>query len=196
MFSLDAIARALGGEVAGHQVLAPAPGHSASDRGMSVRLDGPDGLLVHLFNGGDDLAAKDYVREKIGAEPWKPRRGKLNGHSRRPDDEIDEILAGPTSKSAPMSARVRGKLVRKYDYLDLAGNAVCQLRRFDPKRFEWWRPDGAGWLAALDGVAKIPYCLPELARRAGFRHRGREGLRQCPRPGPNRDVRAWPCLDA
>jgi AAA domain len=73
--SLQEIARALGGEVSGGQVLAPAPGHSPSDRGLSVRPDpsAPDGYLVHLFNGCDPLAAKDYVRQKLGFEPYKPK---------------------------------------------------------------------------------------------------------------------------
>lgn len=70
--TLKELARALGGEVNGDQVLAPAPGHSAKDRGMSVKL-GRDGRpLVNLFNGGDPLAAKDYVCRKCGLEPFKP----------------------------------------------------------------------------------------------------------------------------
>lgn len=34
-----AIARALGGEVAGQQVLAPGPGHSRLDRSLSIRIE-------------------------------------------------------------------------------------------------------------------------------------------------------------
>ena len=37
-FDLRGIARALGGEVAGAQVLAPGPGHGPRDRSLSVRL--------------------------------------------------------------------------------------------------------------------------------------------------------------
>ena len=60
---LRAIARALGGEVAGDQVLAPAPGHSPQDRSLSIRVSStaPSGILVWLFSGGDVLAAKDHV---------------------------------------------------------------------------------------------------------------------------------------
>jgi hypothetical protein len=42
-----AVARALVGEVAGHNtVLAPGPGHSARDRSLSIKLDptAPDGF--------------------------------------------------------------------------------------------------------------------------------------------------------
>jgi hypothetical protein len=43
--SLSDIARALGGEVAGGQALAPGPGHSPKDRSMCVRLS-PNGRRV------------------------------------------------------------------------------------------------------------------------------------------------------
>ncbi|CAO4136111.1 hypothetical protein [Methylorubrum extorquens] len=68
MMDLRAIAHALRGEVAAGQVLAPAPGHSARDRPMSIRLSprAPGGLLVHLFSGGDPLAAKDHVLGVLG----------------------------------------------------------------------------------------------------------------------------------
>lgn len=78
MLSLAQIAQLLGGEVSGGQVLAPAPGHSPADRGMSIKLseDARGRILVALFNGGDPLAAKDYVRERLGMEPWKPTKGQ------------------------------------------------------------------------------------------------------------------------
>jgi len=40
--SLQTVAKALGGEVNGGQVLAPGPGHSAKDRSLSVKIDGAD----------------------------------------------------------------------------------------------------------------------------------------------------------
>lgn len=64
--SLQAIARALNGEVSGNQVLAPTPGHSERDRGTAVRITpgAPDGVLVSCFNGelADALAVKDRLR--------------------------------------------------------------------------------------------------------------------------------------
>jgi putative DNA primase/helicase len=66
--NLLTVARALGGEIQGGQVLAPGPGHSRRDRSLSIRLDAraPGGLLVHSFAGDNPLAAKDYVRERLG----------------------------------------------------------------------------------------------------------------------------------
>jgi len=63
------VAAALGGEVAGRDaVLAPGPGHSASDRSLSVRLDpkAPDGFLVTSFCGDDWRECRDHVRERLG----------------------------------------------------------------------------------------------------------------------------------
>src|SRR3984893_11304738 len=55
MIALDphVVARALGGNVSGHNVVAPGPGHSRADRSLSVKLDpsAPDGFIVHSFAG-------------------------------------------------------------------------------------------------------------------------------------------------
>lgn len=54
MLILGEIARALGGEVAEHQVLCLGPGHSDKDRSVVVRPDpgSPGGLLVHTKGAG------------------------------------------------------------------------------------------------------------------------------------------------
>jgi putative DNA primase/helicase len=74
MIDVRAIARALGGEIAGRQILCPGPGHSPNDRSLAVRFEAsaPDGFLVHSFAGDDPLQARDYVREKLGVSAWGP----------------------------------------------------------------------------------------------------------------------------
>jgi hypothetical protein len=71
---LRSIARALGGEVAGRQVIAPGPGHSRSDRSLSVKLDAtaPDGFLVYSHAGDDWKDCRDYVRSRLGLPAWEP----------------------------------------------------------------------------------------------------------------------------
>ncbi len=66
--SLREIARVLGGDVVGAQVVAPGPGHSARDRSMGVRLapTAPDGFTVVSFAGDDWQACKDHVRQRLG----------------------------------------------------------------------------------------------------------------------------------
>jgi putative DNA primase/helicase len=71
---LHLLARALGGEISGRQVLAPGPGHSRLDRSLSIRFDpgAPGGFVVHSFAGNDPIACKDYVRERLGLPEWEP----------------------------------------------------------------------------------------------------------------------------
>ena len=65
---LRAIARALGGELAGGQVLAPGPGHGPRDRSLSVKLSAtaPDGFVAYSHAGDDFRACRDYVAERLG----------------------------------------------------------------------------------------------------------------------------------
>jgi hypothetical protein len=174
MPSLVQIAQILGGVVSGGQVIAPAPGHSTADRGMAIKISSqaPDGFLVSLFNGGDPIAAKDYVRAKLGMEPW--RMGSSNG--RTPvDDDIDAALAGPatsTSVASPAPAPVpKRTLVCNYDYTDVDGKLVYQVQRYSldngSKTFLQRRPNGRGdWITTkvFEGISRIPYRLPDLAK--------------------------------
>jgi hypothetical protein len=65
---LQQLARALGGEVRGGQVVAPGPGHSPGDRSLAVRLSAqsPFGFVAHSHAGDDWRACRDHVLEKLG----------------------------------------------------------------------------------------------------------------------------------
>ena len=54
---LRSLARLLGGDVIGRQVLAPGPGHSPKDRSLSVTISAtaPEGFLA-FSHAGDDFA--------------------------------------------------------------------------------------------------------------------------------------------
>ncbi|MHC2373370.1 hypothetical protein ACVIQT_008018 [Bradyrhizobium diazoefficiens] len=158
MLSINQIAQAVGGDVSAGRVLAPAPGHSPADRGMCIKIsdDAPDGFVVHCFNGGDDLAAKDYVREKLGLGLWQPKRGKPGNGS-----------AGQPINMAPK----RTKHVADYDYRDASGALIYQVQRYDtddparPKTFLQRRPNGhGGWIYKLDDIVRVPYRLADLAK--------------------------------
>ena len=77
--TLPNIAKALGGDVRGGQVLAPGPGHSEHDRSLSIKLDkdAPEGFLVNSFSGDDPIICRDYVRNKLGLPD--PNEKKRNG---------------------------------------------------------------------------------------------------------------------
>jgi putative DNA primase/helicase len=73
-FDLRSIARALGGEVAGRQVICPGPGHSPRDRSLAIYLSdsAPDGFLVHSHAGDDWRACREHVRSRLGLPAWEP----------------------------------------------------------------------------------------------------------------------------
>ena len=73
--SLKQIATVLGGEISGGQVRAPGPGHSPKDRSLAVMLSSTaaDGFVVYSHAGDDPFECKDYVRERSGLAPFKPR---------------------------------------------------------------------------------------------------------------------------
>lgn len=62
------IALALGGTVTGRtSVLVPGPGHSHSDRSLSIKIDATAGdrLIVHSFAGDSPIVCRDYVRAAL-----------------------------------------------------------------------------------------------------------------------------------
>jgi RecA-family ATPase len=169
MPSLHQIAQALGGEVRGGQVLAPAPGHSPADRGMSIKLrdDAPDGLLVNLFNEGDPLAAKDYVRSKLGMPQWQPNGTGGSGYvSPGKEMKLRNGRPAPSASSAPPPApEVAPRVVAKYPYVSADGELLYEVLRMEPKSFRQCRPlAGGGYEWNLGDVHPVLYRLPELLK--------------------------------
>jgi putative DNA primase/helicase len=74
MLDLRSIARALGGDVSGRQVLAPGPNHSPKDRSLAIGISdtAPDGLLIYSHCNDDWRDCRDYVRSKLGLPAWTP----------------------------------------------------------------------------------------------------------------------------
>ena len=137
---------ALGGDVAGDHVRAPGPGHSRTDRSLSIKIDpaAPDGFVVHSFSPSDDpIACKDYVREKAGLPTFKP-----NGNGRRRTSAADitaMLMAATTSMENEPPAKAR--IVATYPYTDAAGALLYEVLRYEPKTFRQRQPDGkGGWV--------------------------------------------------
>jgi hypothetical protein len=101
MHDLRSIARALGGEVQGGQVLAPGPGHSPRDRSLAVKLssNAPDGFVVYSHVGDDWRACRDYVKQKLGIPAWQPgdeqQRTIPQPHIDKWDFEVVADIEGP-----------------------------------------------------------------------------------------------------
>ncbi|WP_374273832.1 toprim domain-containing protein [Brevundimonas sp.] len=81
--TLQPLVAALGGDLydGGRRANAPAPGHSASDRSVSLMLSG-DRVVIHCFGGADWRTVRDHLEDKrlidgagrlIGAGPARPR---------------------------------------------------------------------------------------------------------------------------
>lgn len=68
--SPQTIAKTLGGEVSGGNVLAPGPGHSRLDRSMRVFIDAEaqDGFSVMSFAGDDWRDCRDYIKDRLGID--------------------------------------------------------------------------------------------------------------------------------
>jgi putative DNA primase/helicase len=111
-FGLRSLARALGGEVAGAQVLAPGPRHGPRDRSLSVRLSAidPDGFITHSFAADDFRDCRAHVLTRLGltAAPYrrepparKPRLAPSSDdearreHARRIASEIVPLIGTP-----------------------------------------------------------------------------------------------------
>jgi Protein of unknown function (DUF3987) len=160
--NIQTLARVLGGEVSGGQVLAPGPQHSATDRSLSVKLDNnaPDGFLVHSFSADDPILCRDYVREKIGLPAFKP-----NGHGyQNVSNDVIEQAAMAAAAAQSRNNKAKSRMVNTYDYTDADGKLLYQVVRYDPKDFRQRRPDGnGGWTWKLD-ERRVLYRWPELLK--------------------------------
>jgi putative DNA primase/helicase len=83
--------------------------------------------------------------------------------------------AGPKSRreavrTAPVPGAAEGsaapRIVAVYDYTDAEGKLLYQTVRYEPKTFRQRRPGGGAtaWIWKLDGVARVPYRLPEAIK--------------------------------
>ena len=71
---LRSLARLLGGDVIGRQVLAPGPGHSPRDRSLSVTISAtaPEGFLAFSHAGDDFAECRDHVKRALGLPTDRP----------------------------------------------------------------------------------------------------------------------------
>jgi hypothetical protein len=114
MIDIRAMARLLGGEVAGRDiVLCPGPRHSPRDRSLQVTFDerAPDGVLVHSFAGDHWQDCRDCVRERLGLPPWKPgdeQERRIHPARIREWDgrTVNQMRSAPCQRSADDQVRI------------------------------------------------------------------------------------------
>jgi hypothetical protein len=118
---LRSLARLLGGDVIGRQVLAPGPGHSPRDRSLSVTISAtaPEGFLAFSHAGDDFAECRDHVKDALGIErrsfqpaPRRPtppprdddRIARARAYAKQIVSEIVPIVGTPGETSFAMSA--------------------------------------------------------------------------------------------
>ena len=138
----EAITRHYRGDWSGNQGLIPAPGHSAQDRGVSVKDAENGDVIFHSFNGVDWREIKDECR-RLG-------------------------LIGERDRSVDRGTRASAAKVF-YDYRDESGAILFRVERRGKSAappFLQHGPDGKGDFYAakgcMTGVRRVPYRLPEL----------------------------------
>jgi hypothetical protein len=126
MLTLNQIARALGGEVAGRDTIkAPGPGHSTKDRSLSVRLSStaPDGFVAFSHAGDDWKTCRDYVRQRLGLPSWEP--GSREDRRTIDPAHIESWDFGATDKESEMRPRTEEdaeRILRAQRLWDEAGD--------------------------------------------------------------------------
>lgn len=144
--TLAAIARALGGQVNGRQVLAPGPNHSPKDRSLSVKLSfqSPDGFLAHSFAGDDWRACRDHVAERLGFKKGGSRPPRApDAHPTTDAGDLERIARAISIWNDGRDPR--GTVVERYlaaRGLDLLEEVAVQAIRFHPACP--WRDEARG----------------------------------------------------
>lgn len=159
-----AIAAALGGKARGNQIAAPAPGHSRSDRSLSVLIDpyAPEGFIVNGHAGEDALLLREHVRKCAGLPEWKPDRSR----SVQPAAHLNLKPAEPSRPFSDYHLTSNGYHVAAiYEYVSADGEIVFEVLRYHhksrPKTFLQRQPDGkGGWLSGRGDA--VLYRLPDL----------------------------------
>ncbi|MCC4251210.1 AAA family ATPase [Sphingobium naphthae] len=130
------ITKHFNGDWRGNQGFIPTPGHSAKDRGTTVRDTDDGDVAFHSFNGGDWRALKDECRSK----------GLLPDRQRQPERWRVAGVYEFTDADGTVLYRTRR-----------------MEHPSRPKRFEAQRPDGrGGWIDKLGDCPRVLYRLPEL----------------------------------
>jgi hypothetical protein len=143
---LQTIATALCGEIAGHQVIAPGPGHSPKDRSLAVRPTAT-GFVTHSFSGDDWRECRDYVHDRLGLPRWSKEKPRVLPplQRTRPQDDPEQVLLARQGRASQLwneGHDPRGTLVEQYlasRKLNLPAEVCGSVLRFHPRCP--WRTD-------------------------------------------------------
>jgi putative DNA primase/helicase len=140
---LRTLARLLGGDVIGRQVIAPGPGHSPKDRSLSVTISAtaPEGFLAFSHAGDDFAACRDYVKQALGVDADAWNRRELQQRGPRPAPRSTTPPRGDGDRTGPALALwrqgvdPRSTLAGRYlagRKLDLGDDDAGEVLRWHP----------------------------------------------------------------
>lgn len=143
MRDLRSLARALGGNISGDQVLAPGPGHRPRDRSLRVKFGAsfPDGFMVHSYAGDDWRECRDHVNRALGIAngSWRCRENsaQVDQNARR-EIENNSRRRGLVVSIVSGMVRLRGTPGEVY---------LRAVRRIDIREISdvFDRTDAIGW---------------------------------------------------
>jgi hypothetical protein len=163
---LDArgLAQALGGDAHGDKISAPGPGHSSTDRSLTVWIkpDAPDGFTVHSHAGDDPIGCRDYVRQKAGLPTFERKRKAAQWPFNIQAALMAAVAAQRQDAAEPPS---KARIIATYEYRDANGELLYQVCRLEPKSFRQRRPDSKnGWIWSIGEEKRVPYRLGELLK--------------------------------
>ena len=140
-----------------NSILCPGPGHSRTDRSLSVTFSStaPDGFVVNTFSTDDPLACRDHVRARLGIERQRRDDRRCLGTSYGGKGVIEPKPPMPDQDDAAKIARAvaiwdeaeapRGTIVEQYlasRGLELPLEAATTAVRFHPACP--WRDEASG----------------------------------------------------
>jgi hypothetical protein len=117
--------------------------------------------VVERVRGCDWRAARDFCREALHADPWRPAA------SERPmPDHLHVVPDESSANEAKAPPPWQRPITATFDYPDEHGEVLFQSVKFADSlepRFMQRHPDGqGGWKWGIAGVRRILYRLPEL----------------------------------
>jgi hypothetical protein len=138
MIDLRAIARALGGEVTGRDSCnVPGPGHGSEDCSLSIKVNAraPGGFVVYSHADDNPIECRDYVRARLGLEPWVGRheRSPLVVTQAGPDHDRErrkQIALRVWSQSINPAGSIVSRYLREHRALELPNELAGSVIRF------------------------------------------------------------------
>ena len=176
--SREEFQRRLGGELHGDQLRCPGQGHSPGDLSLSIKFgtEFPEGVICYSFAGDDPIVWREYVRQCLGLEDWRPDPlGSLRNR--------DHKWRGGSNPTMIRTDELRLRLLFGTPRLIRAAPPVASLPKGSPAR---WRTQMRG-----HGLVSI-LCRGGEARAAISRMTGRRGRTSHDRASLDSEMRRVP----